>query len=285
MTKGFIVYALGHTNYYQMAETMAASILFNNKDAKVSVICDDPDKIEQKQLFDQVILMPKEKFIVDGKIVFNKATILMYDFSPYDVTIKLDADLIWLNGRDPLKLFEDLKELDLALMNRGHGWGKGNSVWTTEEELRDAYGFTDQDKLYKIYGEFVYFKKGEIAKKFFKTSKAIFNKPKVSCNEFSNGTFTDELAFQIAIMQTGIDLPENYTPVFNIFLGLNNFLYSYAYQLPDNFYAYSIGGNKIPSFTKEQYNILANHYYSQMGLENPYQVRDKKSFLPERIKM
>jgi hypothetical protein len=285
MTKGFIIYALGHRNYYHMAETLAASLRFNNPEARVTLLCDNLSNITYNELFESAIRLDISKYMVDGKLVFNKATICMYDHSPYDVTIKLDADMIWLQGRDPLKLFTELDQFDVMHMNRGHGWDAGNSVWTEEENLKQAYGFTDDHKLYKIYGEFVYFKKGTISKSYFNAVKNVFNKPKVKMTDgFANGTFTDELAYQIATMKVGIEYIDNYTPVMNKYLGYRNWEFTYAYALPSSFYAYSIGGNSTSPFMREQYNILAKHYYYQLGLQNPYQVRDKKTFLPERIK-
>lgn len=277
--KGFIIYALGHRNYYHMAETLAASLRFNNPAVNITLICDG-GHTPLVGLFDQVKVINTTE-----PLVFNQYTIRMYEHSPYDETIKLDADMIWLNGRDPMVLFDQLSAYDVHHMNRGHGWGKGNSVWCAEEDLQTAYGFTEDDKLYKIYGEFVYFKKSPKAKAYFKSVKSIFNRPKVKMfEEFSNGTFTDELAYQIASMQHELTFEDNFTPVMNKYLGYRNHERCFAYQLPDTFHAYSIGGNATPSVMREQYNILAKHYYSRMGLQNPYQVRDKKTFLPERKK-
>ena len=286
-TQGIIIYAIGHENYYRMAEVLAASIAVNaSKPLSVAILCDDPKKIHHRSLFHRVIEIEDKYFLVDGKVVFNNATIRMYQFSPYQHTLKLDADMIWLNGRDPLELFAQLEGVELGLMNGGKGWGKGNSVWTDEDALRDAYGFGGDHHLYKIYGEFVYFQKGAKAQSFFKAAKAIYQKPKVKSAPFSNGTFTDELAFQIAAMSTGIyPHAEGFTHVFNSFLGRRDLQHKYAYQLPKEFFAWSIGGNYNSPWIKGQYNILANHYYKKLGLQNPYQVKDKRSFLPERIKL
>lgn len=267
-----------------MAETLAASLRFNGS-KNITLLCDNLNNVEHQRLFETTVRLDISRFLVNGKLVFNKATICMYDHSPYDMTIKLDADMIWLNGRDPMKLFDELQQYDVMHMNRGHGWNAGNSVWCAEEDLRFAYGFTEDDKLYKIYGEFVYFKKGEAAKKYFRSVKSIFNKPKVEMLDgFSNGTFTDELAFQIASMQQGFEYIDNFTPVLNKYLGYKSYEHTFAYALPKQFYAYSIGGNATHAFMREQYNTLAKHYYYQLGLQNPYQVKDKKTFLPERIK-
>lgn len=280
MSKGFIIYALGHRNYYHMAETLAASLVFNNKEARITLICDEPGNVNYAHLFEDVKVIE-----VEQPMVFNRYTVQMYDHSPYDETIKLDADMIWLNGRDPLVLFDQLSTYEIHHMNRGNGWGKGNSVWCSEEALQTAYRLTDDQKLYKIYGEFVYFKKGSVARAYFRTVRQVFNRPKVKMFEgFANGTFTDELAYQIASMKHHLSFIDNFTPVMNKYLGYPVHEKCFAYQLPETFHAYSIGGNATPRVMREQYNILATHYYHQLRLQNPYQVKDKKTFLPERKK-
>jgi hypothetical protein len=290
MTKGFLIYAIGHRNYYHMAETLAASIRYQLKkfggDYMIALVCDTSKNIVEEKLFDDIIFLPPAEYMVEGKIVFNNATIRMYDHSPFDVTIKLDADMIWLNERDPGKLFDQLKDHMITFENKGHGWNSGNSVWTDEKALAKAYVFTCDDKLYKIYGEFLYFKKRREVKNFFSKVKQVYNKPKVECRHFSNGTFTDELAYQIACMQTGLyPHADNFTPVLNQFLRFKEHNYKYLYQLPDKFFAYSIGGNATTDFTKNQYNTLAAHYYQQLGLQNPYKVKDKRTYLKERKKL
>ncbi len=278
--KGFLIYALGHRNYYHMAETLAASLLFNAPEARIALVCDQPDNLTNRQLFSDIICID-----VQQPMVFNNYTVQMYQHSPFEETIKLDADMIWLTGRNPMELFDQLKDYDVHHMNRGHGWGEGNSVWVEEDQLKEAYNLDESVKLYKIYGEFVYFKKNATASAYFKAVRSIYRKPKVNMTSgFAGGTFTDELAYQIASMQKGMEHIENFTPVFNKYLGYRQYHQWYAYQLPPNFYAYSIGGNETPSFMKDQYNILAKHYYHQLGLQNPYQVRDKRTWLPERKK-
>lgn len=218
-------------------------------------------------------------------VVFNNATIRVYDLSPYDITVKLDADIIWIPGRRPGQLFDDLEDVDITFENRGEGWNKGNSVWAKEIDLKETYNLHEGRKLYKIFGEFVYFKKSKAARLFFRTAKDIYRRRKVKTTaSFANGIFTDELAFQIAGMITEI-YPhlDNYTPVYNSFLELKEFNRKYPYELAqEGFYGYSIGGNVTDAFTKKNYDGLAQFYFNKLGLLNPYQVRDKRQFLPER---
>jgi hypothetical protein len=285
MTKGILIYAIGHANYYRMAENLAASLIVNGtkeNGISIALICDDESKVRQKDLFNDFIILDADKFIVNDKIVFNNATVLVYDLSPYDVTMKLDADMIWIAGRSVAALFDELNDVDITFSNRGYGWDKGNSVWADEDAIKTAYKLTGEERLYKIYGEFLYFKKAAAIKKYFDTVVKIYNKKKIKTKEFANGNFTDELAFQIACMQTEIyPHQDNFTPIYNGFLGYKNLVRKYPYELKE-FYGYSIGGNVTDAFTKNNYNILAKSYFAKLGLSNPYQVVDKRKFLPER---
>ncbi len=289
MKKGIIIFALGHENYYRMAEALAASLYVNGATPEngisICLIHDDRDKVVYPQLFNDLLILDSKDFRVNGKVVFNNAMVKAYELSPYDITMKLDADMIWIQGRSVLELFLKLQNTDIAFSNRGHGWQKGNSVWVEEEDLKAAYNFNEEHKLYKIFGEFLYFKKCASVKAFFKKVQQVYNKPKVRCADFANGTMTDELAFQIACMMTGTYPHEdNFTPIYNRFLHYRHLERKYPYQL-DGFYGYSIGGNMNNQFTKNNYNILARHYFNTLGLLNPYQVADKRAFLPERKKI
>lgn len=288
MKKGIIIYAIGHSNYYRMAEVLAASLICNgSKKAGIDIalICDCRDKIDNPQLFDDIIDLDPEVFMVDGNIVFNNATIRMYELSPFDITMKLDADMIWIPGRSVGDLFDTLKDVDITFQNRGHGWGNNNSVWAEEDDIKKKYKITEDEKLYKIYGEFVYFKKCETVEKYFKEAIKVYRAKKVKCSPFSNGNFTDELAFQIACMIMGI-YPhlDNFCPIFNQFLEYPELSRKYPYEL-ELFYGYSVGGHQVNAFRKQNYDVLATHYYNTLGLTSTYELSNKNSYLPERKKL
>lgn len=293
MKKGILIYALGHNNYYRMAEVLAASLIANGTredDISIGLICDNEAKLRHPELFNVLIHLPEDQFTMDGKVVFNHATILIYDLSPFDTSIKLDADMVWLNNRRPADLFKELENVDITFETNGYDElekaGRKRSVWAPPEDIQKAYDFTGKEKCYTIFGEFVYFKKTKENKSFFSKVKQVYRKPKVKCAEFANGTFTDELALQIAMMQTGIyPHKDEFAPIFNHFLSYKQLEDKHAFQLPKTFYAYSIGGNITLPWQRRQYNILASHYYKKLGLQNPFQATDKRRFLVERIKL
>lgn len=295
MKKGIVIYAIGHPFYYAMAENLATSLIVNgSKKSEISIcaICDDKKKFVNPQLFDDFVVLTDDQYKRSGKVVFNDATISVFDLSPYDITIKLDADIIGLPGKNFADLFDQLKDENIAIMNRGYGDlledrnFQGYSVWAVESDIKKTHKLDDDSKCYKIYGEFLYFNKSKESEKFFGMVKSIYKKSKVKCNAFSNGNFTDELAFQIACMVLKqYPHKDNFTPILNKYLDLRQYVGLQPYQLPATFYGYSIGGNSISGFSKKQYNSLANHYFAQMGLSHPFHAIDKRHFLQERIKL
>lgn len=295
MKKGIVIFAVGHHYYHMMAENLAASLIVNGareSGISICVICDDKKKFVNPQLFDDFVILKDDQYKRDGKVIFNDATVQVYDLSPYDITIKLDADTIFIAGRKPADLFEQLKDENLAIMNRGYcdlsedRNYQGYSVWALESDIKKTHKLDDDAKLYKIFGEFLYFKKSKEAEKFFAYVKRVYTKSKVKCNAFSNGNFTDELAMQIACMiLKQYPHQDNFTPILNKYLNLPKYIGLQTYQLPETFFGLSIGGNSISGFVKKQYNSLADHYFSKLGLKHPLKAIDKRHFLQERIKL
>lgn len=273
MKRGVLILALGHNNYYQMAMVLAASIKSNDVDLPICLVTDyNVDALDAK-LFDTV-KKPTKKIISNGD--FIKAKLWMYDFSPFEETIFLDADQVVLEGKKLVSVFNELKNIELTFSNTGKS---DISVWADVNEVKKIYG----DKpFWNFHSEFVYFKKSSETKKYFDVAKNIYNENKIkSANKFANGNMADELAFQCAAMVTGFyPHKENWLPNFWFDRG-GNLSRIYPWQLTD-YCTYSIGGNSIPQNVKNNYNILAKHYFAKLGLSNPYQVVDKKTFLPER---
>ncbi|MDB5200588.1 MAG: hypothetical protein JWO92_2551 [Chitinophagaceae bacterium] len=274
MSKGILIYALGHENYYKMAVVLAASIKVNDA-LPICLITDRQVKPEHIHLF-KMVKNPLKKSIYNGdKVEYIKAKLYMYDYSPFDETIFLDVDQVMIAGRKLSPVFTELKDIEVTFSNTGKA---EISIWADIKEVQKIYG----DKpFWNFHSEFVYFKKGA-AKKYFDAAKKVYEDDKIkSATKFANATMADELAFQAAAMITGIfPHKENWAP---------NFWYDsnqkdsrkYPYQLTDHI-TYSIGGKTTPGHVKINYNILAKHYFAKLGLSNPYRVIDKQYYLPER---
>jgi alpha-N-acetylglucosamine transferase len=278
MKKGVLIYALGHEQYYQMAVVLAASIKANSPNLPICLVTNSGvvENSEHKKLFDFVIPVIQKSIRQGSKIEYIKSKLFMYDHSPFDETIFLDADQIIIEGKDLNNIFDELKDIEFTMSNTGIA---KTSVWCDIKDVVSVYG---NNQFWNFHSEFVYFKKCKTAKKYFDTAKKVYQDNKIkSATRFANATMADELAFQCASIITGIyPHKENWLPNFWFQRG-GNLSRKYPWELTE-YYTYSIGGNSVIESVKNNYNILAKHYFAKLGLSNPYQVVDKRTFLPER---
>lgn len=275
MSKGILIYALGHENYFKMAVVLAASIKFNDP-LPVCLVTDKEVRPEHAHLF-KTVKKPLKKSIYNGdKVEYIKSKLYMYDHSPFDETIFLDVDQVMISGRQLSPIFNELKDVEITFSNTGTA---EVSIWADIKEVQKIYG---NKPFWNYHSEFVYFKKCDASKAFFNAAKKVYDDDKIiSAAKFANATMADELAFQVAAILTGIyPHKENWNPNFWYDRDQKN-ARKYPYQLTDHV-TYSIGGKTTPQHVKTNYNILAKHYFAKLGLLNPYQVVDKRNFLPER---
>ena len=164
MNKGFVVLAQNtdEVNYVRCAELLAYSIKKVMPYAKLSLISDD---VDDSAYFDKVIALPfgdqaknsKWKLINDWQV---------YEASPYDFTIKLEADM-YIPA--PIDYWWDvLSQQDVVI---------STTIRNYKQDISDVKyyrSFINQNKLPDCYNAITYFKKSELAEQFFKTVKFIF---------------------------------------------------------------------------------------------------------------
>jgi hypothetical protein len=160
MTRGYLVMAQG--NYTHLAEHLARSIWSTQSEIKnISVITDGDCN---KQLFDQVIAVPDQDLAKDSDWkIHNRCR--FYDLSPYDETVILDADMLFLT--DVSYWWNSMSRYELLLTNK---------VMTYRNHLvqDNYYRKTFQDNnLPNVYSAFVYFKKTPLVETFFDLTKSI----------------------------------------------------------------------------------------------------------------
>lgn len=277
MKKGVLIIAVGHEIYYLMAVNLAASIRVNDPDLQICLVTDHEVMDPHKMLFD-IVKEPTERSITqDGQKQWIKAKLFMYDFSPFDQTIALDADQVMIPGRKLSPLFDQLAGINYTMSN--HGLAEV-SIWANIQEVKDLYG----DKpFWNFHSEFVFFRKDKAVKKYFATAIKVYEDNKIrSATRFAAANMADELAFQAASMITDIYPHEiNWSPNFWYRSNLK-ISRKYPYELDPTFLTYSVGGNQLPAAIQTNYNNLVSHYFHSLGLQHPYKVMNKQSYLPER---
>ena len=161
MTQGYLVMAQGE-EYARQAEYLARSISKTQTGVnKLSVIT---DCVVDESLFDQVIkltvdLKPESEWKIENRVQF-------YNLTPYEETVILDSDMLFLS--DVSHWWKYLTKYELFLTNKVQTY-RGD--WVPEQNpYRRA--FTTHN-LPNVYSAFTYFKKTELTKEFFELVKQI----------------------------------------------------------------------------------------------------------------
>jgi len=198
MDKGFVVIAQNteFVDYVKCAEMLAYSIKKHMPDAKVSLITDD---VDDAKYFDSVIALPygdldkksNWKLINDWQV---------YEASPYEYTIKLEADLYLPKSIEPW--WDVLKHKDVVI---------STTIRDFKQEISKQKfyrRFVEDNKLPNVYNAITYFRKSDLAEKFFQTVKVIFeNWPEFRAQLKCNPTelATTDWVYSIAAHIIGVE--------------------------------------------------------------------------------
>lgn len=164
MNKGFVILAQNakEVDYIKCAEVLARSIKKFMPESKISLITSD---IKTNRYFDNVIQLPYGDLAPDSdwKLINDWQ---VYEASPYDHTIKLEADMFIPYSID--YWWDILKDRDLVISTTIRSY---NQKISGERHYRK---FIDFNKLPDVYNAITYFKKSDTAEYFFKLVKNIF---------------------------------------------------------------------------------------------------------------
>lgn len=295
MEKGILLIALGHPNYGKMAAALAATIRCMNKTLPIALVA-NTDGIrhlapQEKALFSKIIY-PDRRFYTtaEGQFTPLKPRVFFNELSPFDKTLCLDADNLWIQGNDPQKVFDALEGTAFTISNDGHTItdshaDQDKSQWGDIQDISTAYKIQNR-KFYKVYAEWFYFEKNEFSEKLFLEAQQIFTEPaKCPTIQFIGQPITEELAFCIAMAR--LSLYPHAEPYFPTFWYYREPAVSgrFPFELKGKYFSYSLGGNTTPEWHINIYNNLAAYAYQSLGIRAPYRWKNKKDFIPEREKI
>ena len=164
MNRGFVILAQNtdETDYVKCATVLAKSIKQHMPAENVSIITDNT---VESDVFDKVIRLPKGDLAPDSKWkLINDYQV--YEASPYEYTIKLEADLIIT--RDISYWWDVLSYRDLVVSSTIRNFRGEVS------ESKFYRKFIIDNKLPDVYNAITYFKKSELAEEFFSLVREIF---------------------------------------------------------------------------------------------------------------
>lgn len=273
---GILLLALGANQYGRMSAALAAMIKSADSTIPIHLAYTQSAvthlREDEKALFDSMEVIPEKYYTLHGQHKWIMAKMYLYELSPFEHTLYLDSDMAWLQ-KSPAAVFEQLKDVDLTYANSGV---QTHSQWADIEQVRTVYNI---EKVVGIHSEFVYFRKCDKAESFFQKAQRIYSNLKVHATVFA-GAIPDELPLMIAAELCGI-VPHQ-QPYYPVFWYKRDRKMLHAYQIAQNYYAMSMGGNYNAPHEIEMYNLLATAAYNKLKLHYPYQWKDKRAFLKER---
>lgn len=208
MNKGFVILAENteKADYISCAEVLAMSIKKVMPKSNITLISNG---VSMCSAFDHVVELPYGDLDPTGdwKLINDWQ---VYEASPYEHTIKLEADMFIPQSIE--YWWDVLKERDLVVCTNIRDYKQEISV------ARNYRRFIDDNKLPDTYNAITYFKKSAIAEKFYKQVRIIFENWKeyksiLKCN-------VDELAttdWVYAIASHNIGIEKTTLPNFNQF--------------------------------------------------------------------
>lgn len=191
MSKGFLMLAQNNKSddYVKQACLNAMSIKATNADALVSLVTNDEVPKKYKKLFDKIIPIPYGDAAVDSEWKVENRWKL-YHVSPYDETVVMDTDMIVL--QDISTWWKFLSNYDLFFVN---------NVYTYRDEVvtSDFYRktFTAND-LPNIYVGFHYFKKSELAYKFYYWLELIVNNWELFYGQYAPNEYPNRQSIDVS---------------------------------------------------------------------------------------
>lgn len=283
---------MGHPYYGKMAYNLALSIRYSDSAIPITVLTAGGGlstlSQQQKNIFDQIILCEGS---VHNDSNWIRAKFYAYELSPYEQTILMDADTIWL-AANPIKSATSLIDsigADFAMSNEGYQdeavnvTSKKYTCWVDPKQVRENYN--GGSRIYQLRSEFMYFTKSQANKTFFDLARSIYDEPRVAVESFA-GHYPDEFAFNIAsYMLCHYPHRDKWSPIYWRYMHHTTTKAGEAYK---DYYAYSIGGNFTQQAQKDIYNAQVKYYHRQMNIMYPHlldKYGDKRHYLKEREKI
>lgn len=272
MLKGITVIATSHPYYGRMAYNLALSIKAT-ENIPIALFYRDPGISHltdtQVSIFDHVIKLPEQ--FREGYC----SKLHLDELTPFDQTLYLDADMLWLPFKKPSALFEELNGIQYTGITEGKT-GDANLAyyfWADESEIRSVYNV---DNVYQWRSEVIYFEKGT---KVFETARSL--DPKLKSIKRFGGSIPDELYFNIATSLNDVH-PHRYkwTPAY--WPRLNKDI------IPTNLSQYhllSFGSNFASKGMKDKYKQIVMASAQKLGVRPMFELQSKRSFMVERQKM
>jgi hypothetical protein len=277
LKKGITIIATGHPEYGRLAFNLTLSIKAVEP-IPVAVICTDfaishlNDK--QKNVFDYIINLPMEYRSGFGtKLHLDQLT-------PFDKTLALDADMLWLAMKKPSALFEELKDTSFSIITEGDSLKPNPKYyfWADVKEIQKEYAV---DKVYQCRSEVIYFDKST---KIFKIARELKPEKKLKTIRKFGEAIPDELYFNIAIAKAAVEPHVSlWQPAY--WCRLHGEVMPPLSQLSTQYFLLSFGSNAASPVMKKTYDNLMQYCANKLGMPYLFKLKSKKEWAHDRLKI
>lgn len=302
--KGIVIVALGHDNYRKMAFNLAMSIRVSNPDAQIALISNagvkDKFNIFEKQYFSHFIEVYEKDYTINGKREIPLAKTMIYELSPFDETVYIDSDSIWIKNKKVSDLFNTYKDVNFGFTlyhpNAHYPVDSDNSsFWFKEGEtardLRKYFKLKKDAYYYHLQSSFLYFKKSKEAEQIFARAKDLFITRDFQFRDWAD-SMPDELAFSLSLLNLNFKIENPYKDIF--FYPMSEIVDNGIKRgvkpteralIEKNFFFISMAGHIMSKGLKDLYNDHVKWNYAQhQNVKNPFLWIDKRDYLKERVK-
>lgn len=309
-TRGVLLIALGAPEYGQMAANLAASIRYSDPDVPIHIVHTQSSLSHlsdaHRALFSSFAVCPEECYVRrgtggEGRIAGNegrgtgdekvsteyiKAKTHLYDLTPYDETLFLDADMYMLPATRMSDVLSQLSAAcDYTMENRGYAdlslpesmLDPDYSCWVNILDVKKHYQTTG--RFYHLHSEFVFFKKNEANRKFFETVREVYDTRPVAWTVF-DGAVPDEYAYDIASCITG-HYPHRDQYIAIYWHGMDGRL-DWNKEVIKNYIGFSLGGNYIPDWIAAKVNAYKQLFRRALRLPHLFHVAPKRRWNVKR---
>lgn len=290
--QGILLLAIGHPYYGRMAYNLAMSIKAIDASVHITLVYTEGAiaHINQRNMwiFDNKMPYPQTEKPFGVKLE-------LYDLTPYDRTLYIDVDTLWVNKESPAKLFEQLNGIPFTGITEGmHDYedpsksdpSKKYFFWADLEEIKKVYpleSWSDAKKvIYQWRSEFIYFEKCEEAEELFIVMKNVYkNADKLQSIRMFADHIPDELAINIAAAMAGIH-PHIYKWRPSFWDRLNGDNMPPIEALQSSYYIISCGSNASGGALKRIYNRVTAACAYRLKLQHVFPLISKKEMLLNR---
>ena len=287
LEKGFIIFAVAHPQYGRLAWNLALT-LKNAGPCHVTVVRTERSlnhlNESQQEIFDNIIDLP------DNVPMGCGAKLWAYDISPYEKTLLLDADMLWLPQKTPSELFAELNGVSFTAITEGyhnydgaHDINKMYFFWADPDEVKEKYPVA-ADRVYQWRSEVMYFERSEEVESFFQTAKAAYLSPGLKSEKSFGEVTADELALVIAAGVHDVH-PHQYKWSPSYWHLMNGGQIPEFGQLYRNYWLVSFGARFASSNSKLLYDRLVKAACYKMGVQHVFPLIAKKEYLQSRQKI